>query len=244
MKNTCPKCDTAYNVSAAAVGRKFTCKSCGTPVVVTPDGLDYQSAPPPVPAAPAGDNAFDFDAGDDRPARPARKPGRPARPRADDERPEEAPRKPKPRRREVADEPADDFDELPGRKAKRPAGDGTSKVKDFILFREFIAPLFVKLLFVLAVFGILLGGFGVFVAAVLSSKIEFMLGAVAYLIIAVPLNLLVARILCELVLLGFAAYDRLGEIKSLLEKVQAVTPTGPPAPPGEATVLSPAPPAP
>ena len=35
MKNTCPKCGTAYNVNASVVGRKFTCKNCGTPVIVT-----------------------------------------------------------------------------------------------------------------------------------------------------------------------------------------------------------------
>jgi hypothetical protein len=40
----------------------------------------------------------------------------------------------------------------------------------------------------------------------------------------------VVRILCELVLPGFASDDRLGEFKSLLEKGQAVTPA--PAPPG------------
>ena len=110
MKNTCPKCDTAYNVSASVVGRKFTCKNCGTPVVVTADGLDYQNppsaAPAAAPVADAGGAAFDFDAPaaevEDRKPAKAAKPAKPAksRPRDDEEANEdEGDGLPSPRRR-------------------------------------------------------------------------------------------------------------------------------------------------
>ncbi len=47
MNTNCPKCGTNYGVTAAHVGRKFKCKSCGSALVVTEDGLDYQPSAAP-----------------------------------------------------------------------------------------------------------------------------------------------------------------------------------------------------
>lgn len=238
MKNTCPKCDTAYNVSAAVIGRKFTCKNCSTPVVVTADGLDYQN-PPSAPfeaAAPvAGGNAFDFDAGggDDeerKPVKAAKKAGKAAKSR-DEDAEEPAPKKAKVKKADPEPEGGDeDFDELPARKAKKGGGD-KNVVKDFLFFKEFIAPLFVKLIFFLSVAGVLLGGLGAVVFALISGKVELILGGLCSAVIFVPLGIFMVRVYCELVLLGFSVYDRLGEIKNLLEKGQATTPSEPPGPP-------------
>ncbi len=225
MKNTCPKCDTAYNVSVSTIGRKFTCKNCNTPVVVTDEGLDYQNpptkAPPAAKASPAAKPAaaFDFDAGggdeeeERKPAKPA-KAAKPAkRPRDEDEEDPE----------ELAD---DDFDAAPKRKPKKRSGE-KSLIKDFLFFREFIAPLVVKFVFVLALVVILVVALIGFVGAVLSGNIGAILGALVSLVIGVPLMMLVARVYAELILLGFALYDRLGEIKTLLEQQK---PPAPPAP--------------
>lgn len=222
MKNTCPKCDTAYNVSASVVGRKFTCKNCGTPVVVTADGLDYQNppsaAPAAAPVADAGGAAFDFDAPaaevEDRKPAKAAKPAKPAKSRPRDDEEDEKPPA-------AAD---DEFDSPPQRKPKKRGGE-KSLVKDFLFFREFIAPIIVKVIFILSLIGIVLSGLIILVIGVIGQNIGAILGSLVYLVIGVPLNMLISRIMCELILLGFAAYDRLGEIKALLEK------SNPPAPP-------------
>lgn len=240
MKNTCPKCDTAYNVSAAAIGRKFTCKNCSTPVVVTAEGLDYQNPPAaaaPVEAAPAGGNAFDFDAGGDdeerKPVKAAKKAGKSTKSRAEDDE-EPAPKKAKakkatdPEPEPEADD--EDFDTLPARKAKK-GGSDKNVVKDFLFFKEFIAPLFVKLIFFLSIAGLLLGGLGLVVVGLIQGSIGTILGGLCSAVIFVPLGIFMVRVYCELVLLGFSVYDRLGEIKNLLENGQATTPSEPPSPP-------------
>ncbi|HEY1187382.1 MAG TPA: DUF4282 domain-containing protein [Gemmata sp.] len=239
MKNTCPKCDTAYNVSAAAVGRKFTCKNCGTPLTVTAEGLDYQnppaSAPPAEVAAPAtgGGGAFDFGSGADdedepRPPKAAKKVAKPARGRIEDEE-VSGPKKAKPTKA-AAPEDADDFDALPARKAKKKGGQ-KNIVTDFLFFREFVAPLFVKLIFFISVFGVLLFGLATVGYGVIQGTGATILGGLCSAVIFVPLGIFMVRVYCELILLGFSLYDRLGEIKNLLEKGQATTPAEPPSPP-------------
>ncbi|AWM38270.1 hypothetical protein GobsT_36090 [Gemmata obscuriglobus] len=236
MKNTCPKCNTAYNVTAAAVGRRFTCKNCGTPVVVREDGLDYQSsaAPPAAEPAPAGaDNAFDFNAGDEErpPAKSAKKAGRSGKSRPEDDEFDDAPRKAKSKKPPVDDDVSDDDAErLPARKAK-PKGTQKNALTDFLLFREFIAPLFVKLIFFLSIGVLVLVGLASVAFGLIAGKLEMVFGAICSAVIFLPLSLLMVRVYCELVLLGFSLYDRLGEIKNLLEKGQATTPAAPPGPP-------------
>ncbi len=219
MKNTCPKCDTAYNVSAAAIGRKFTCKNCSTPVVVTDEGLDYQNPPtksPPAkatpPAAPAA--AFDFDAGggDEQEERKPAKGTKPAKAA-----------KPAKRPRDEEEEEKfedDDYNSSPRRKPKRKG----NIVVDFLFFKEFIAPLFVKLIFWLLVLVIVGGGLVFALISVVSGTTAGILTAFGIVFIGIPLYLLLVRVYVELILLGFALYDRLGEIKTLIEKHEPPTP--------------------
>ncbi|MFM8273315.1 MAG: DUF4282 domain-containing protein [Gemmata sp.] len=218
MNNTCPKCATGYNVSAAAVGRKFTCKNCGTPVVVTAAGLEYQTpaAPEPAAAPAGGSGAFDFDnSPGEREPKPVAKAAKPAKPAK------------RARDAEVAEPPADledeEFDGPPQRKPKKAAKKGM--FMDFVLFREFIAPLFVKVIFVIAVLVIVGSGLLAAVLGVLSGRSETILSGLVALVVGVPFSLLMARIYCEIMLLAFSLYDRLGEIKALLEKQNT-----PPAP--------------
>ena len=204
MKNTCPKCDTAYNVTAAAVGRKFTCKNCGTPVVVTGDGLDYQNAPaaPPAPA-PVAEAAFDFDAGGDeveerKPVR-AGKPAKPAKRAARDK------------------EPEDEFDDRPARPARgRAAGSGS--MGEYLAFRKFVTPFVIRVVFWLLALLIVGGGFMFAALSAMSGGTQGVLAGVGAVFIGVPFYLLMVRIYCELILLMFNIYDRLGDIKTLLEK--------------------------
>ncbi|AMV26040.1 hypothetical protein VT84_16695 [Gemmata sp. SH-PL17] len=225
MKNACPKCGTAYNVSASVIGRKFTCKNCGTPVVVTDEGLDYQNAPAkaPPPSAPApvaaSGGAFDFDAAeeDERKSSRGAKAPRPSKERFRDD--EDDARDVKKKRKYEDDEE----DDLPVRKPRRTGG-GKSVLKDFLFFKEFVAPLFVKLTFFLI--ALILVGIGLVASlyGLVTGKIELIFGGILYLLIAVPFYLLLTRIYCEIILLGFAMYDRLGEIKTLLEKSHPPTP--------------------
>jgi predicted Zn finger-like uncharacterized protein len=216
MKNTCPQCGTAYNVTPAAIGRKVACKNCGAALVVTEAGLEYQNAPAPAAAAPGG-SAFDFDAGrGDEGDDPRRKPPRPAkagrRSRRDDDDGEDDDDRDRGRRRR--DDDGDD--DRPRKKAKKQAGGGF--VSDFLFFREFIAPWVVKVLFWVAIVGLLLGAVVFFVVALISGKVEVILGAVVGIIVFVPVYMLLIRVYAELILLGFAIYDRLGEIRDRLPR--------------------------
>jgi predicted Zn finger-like uncharacterized protein len=209
MKNTCPQCGTAYNVTPAAIGRKVTCKNCGAQLVVTEAGLEYQT--PPVPAtAPAAGGAFDFDAAraEEEPPRKAKpaKAGKRSRDDVDDA----------DRGRRRKGEEDDDEDDRPRRKAKK--GSGKSFVSDFLFFREFIAPWVVKILFWVAVAGLLLGAVIVFAVALMSGDIKIILGAMVGIVILVPVYMLLIRVYTELILLGFAIYDRLGEVRDRLPR--------------------------
>src|SRR6266542_4034083 len=144
MRNTCPKCGTAY---AAAVGRKFTCK-CGTPVVVAPDGLTYQDAPAPTaPSVPAPVQApeptgvaFNFDEPSEpepRPAKPAKAGKRPPR----------------------AEEDEEDLEPAPTRPTRKPSA-GSGELGEYLAFRKFIVPVLIKLIFWFFVLVIALVGLG------------------------------------------------------------------------------------
>jgi predicted Zn finger-like uncharacterized protein len=214
MKNTCPQCGTAYNVTPAAVGRKVTCKNCGAQLVVTEAGLEYQTPPAPAPAPAA---AFDFDAARESEEEAPRK-SKPAkagkRSRRDDDDEDEGDRG---RRRKREDDEEDDYDDRPRKKAKKKGGGGNF-ISDFLFFREFIAPWVVKILFWIAIAGLLLGAVVFFVVALISGRIEMILGAVVGIIVFVPVYLLLIRIYAELILLGFAIYDRLGEVRDRLPR--------------------------
>ena len=233
MKNACPKCGTAYNVNASVIGRKFTCKNCGTPVVVTEEGLDYQNAapkapPPSAPAAPASSvgGAFDFDAGGEEELRPSRaaKAPKPPKGRSRDDDEEDA--RDVKKKRKYEDDAEDD---VPARKPKR-TGNEKNVVKDFLFFKEFVAPAFVKVIFILAALIIIGSGLIAVLYGLISGKVEIILAGLGYLVIGVPFYLLLARIYCELILLGFAIYDRMGEVKALLEKNNPPVPPAPPVP--------------
>lgn len=216
MKNTCPQCGTAYNVTPAAIGRRVTCKNCGAQLVVTEAGLEYQMPPAPAPAAaaaPAGTGAFDFDAarGDEDASRKSAKPAKARRSRRDEDEDDDRGR----RRGSDENEEEDDDDDRPRRKEKRGGG---GFISDFLSFREFIAPWVVKVLFWIAIVGLLLGAALFFIYALISGKVETILAAMAGIVIFVPIYMLLIRVYAELILLGFAIYDRLGEVRDRLPK--------------------------
>jgi predicted Zn finger-like uncharacterized protein len=213
MKNTCPQCGTAYNVTPSAIGRKVTCKNCGAQLVVTEAGLEFQT-PPGSTAAPAA-GAFDFDAprGEEDASRKS-KPAKTGKTSRRDEYPDGDEENRRGRRRK--DKPEDEEDDRPRRKAKKTGG--KNFVSDFLFFREFIAPWVVKILFWIALVGLLLGSVVVFIGALVSGKVEIILATMAGIVILVPVYMLLIRIWAELILLGFAVYDRLGEIRDQLPK--------------------------
>jgi hypothetical protein len=161
MKNTCPKCGTAYAVNASVVGRTFNCRNCGSALIVAPDGLTYKDAapaaappaaappPPPTPAPAAGGGAFNFDEpspsrrGDDEDRPPKKKKWK----RGDEDEPERK------RKREEEEEEEDFVPSSPIRRRKTGGGFG-----DIVAFREFVIPIGIPILFWLYVVLMIIGG--------------------------------------------------------------------------------------
>ncbi len=207
MKNTCPQCSTAYNVTAAAIGRKVTCKNCNSALVVTEAGLEYQNAPAPRPAAAPAGGAFDFDAAPTEEAAPRK--SKPARSTQRDES-EDGGRG----RRESDDDDDDEYVGRPRKKAKK----GGGFVSDFLFFREFIAPWVVKILFWIGVLLLIVAAFVVFAASLISGNTQNILISLVGIVVLLPIYMLLLRVYAELILLGFAIYDRLGEIRDRLSR--------------------------
>jgi hypothetical protein len=204
MKNTCPKCGTAYAVNASVIGRTFACKNCGSALVVTAAGLDFNSpapaapAPAPMPAAapapaiPGG--AFDFDG-----------PGG-----GDSDRPG---RKKKRARRDEEDEEEEFVPRVAVRQRNTGGGLGA-----YLAFREFLAPVVIQVVFWLLAVLIVIGGFqrGLEMIDSRVTTIQILGGLV--IVIGIPLMILSIRIYCEIILVVFGIYDRLGEINNALRR--------------------------
>lgn len=96
---------------------------------------------------------------------------------------------------------------------------------DFLLFRRMIAPLVIQILFWLGVFLSVVSAIGQVIFGLVNIKqlgagiILIILGALATVII-VPF---IFRLFAELAILTFRMYDRLCEIKDLLEKQRVQT---------------------
>lgn len=105
-----------------------------------------------------------------------------------------------------------------------------SIIQRFMGFDRLIGPVLVKIVYYLGAVTILLVVGGVMVSAVLS-LVAGNIGGGFMQLIAVPAVGAVAfvywRFLCELFMLGFRAYDRLGEIRDLMRIAAGQAPAPP-----------------
>jgi hypothetical protein len=72
LNNACPSCGAVYSVQPQHVGRRLSCKKCGTPLAVDADGIHLATADPPVEAALVEPPSTPGLAVDDRELSPAR----------------------------------------------------------------------------------------------------------------------------------------------------------------------------
>ena len=82
-------------------------------------------------------------------------------------------------------------------------------LKSFLNFEKMIAPQIIQLMYFIVGGLIILGGVG----AGLFTMTQSFLGGVAQILIITPISLVFWRIWCELMILAFKIYDRLGELK-------------------------------
>ncbi len=103
----------------------------------------------------------------------------------------------------------------PGRSGRR-----GSYLGDVLMFRRFIAPFVIMVLFWLGVLGAL--GYGLFqaVMGILAFRVSVPAGLllIAIALFSVPIGILVVRMYAEMGLLAFRMYETLLDIKELLEK--------------------------
>jgi hypothetical protein len=221
MKNTCPKCGTAYAVNPSTIGRTFNCKNCGSALIVAKDGLTYKdaaAAPAPVavpapvaaPAEPAG-GAFNFD--EPAPGRRDDDEDRPAKKkkwkREDDEEPE-----PK-RKRKREEDAEDDFAPMTAPRRRQPSGG----FADYLTFQQFAMPLLAPVVF--WTFTVLFFIYTVrdYVEPLISiGSAKAILYAFGILFIALPFTILMFRMFCEAALLLLRIHERLGELKESIRK--------------------------
>lgn len=107
-----------------------------------------------------------------------------------------------------------------------PAADvqNTGSVEDFVSFRWFVTPWIIQVLFWVMVVGIVgFSGFTLFSGLMLlfnesvglSTGLFVCFTALAYLVV----GLMLTRVYCELIILAFRVYDRLGVIATRLDRV-------------------------
>jgi hypothetical protein len=84
--------------------------------------------------------------------------------------------------------------------------------KDLLSFEKFITPTIIKLVYIVGIVLIVIGGlvgfFGAFAASGFGAALVTLIGALA--------GLLAWRVYCELVMVFFGLYDRAGEIRDRL----------------------------
>lgn len=230
MKNTCPKCGTAYAVNAGVIGRAFTCKNCGSALIVAEEGLTYKdaapAAPPAPPAAPAASAApapeptgaaFNFD---DEPAPRDDDGGRKKRDKKDrdrdrddrdrdrDDRDDDRPAKGK-RSRRRDDEDDDDF-APPPRAARRRGGADEDGYVPFAYFAPKALPV---AFWVIAALITILGLLEAYEVSQVARAINAIIVA-----LAIPIKLFILRVGFEAVHVLFRIFHRLGEIKDALKE--------------------------
>jgi hypothetical protein len=189
MNNACPECGKTYAVSAEHVGRKVTCKQCHKKLVVGPSGLEFAGA-----AQPAADEGGGFGFGGGGAGyTPGHSP-------------------PPPPPSGGYGGKADD-----GYGGEAPARRQRSGLAEFLTFRRFIVPTLIQVIFWIEVV-LILGGAAVFFGmSLLSKDVTAILVAAGACVIGIPVAILVARIYCELLILGFRLLDSMNEIRDLLE---------------------------
>lgn len=102
-----------------------------------------------------------------------------------------------------------------------------SIVGRFLGFDKLIGPVLVKIVYYVGAVGIALAVIGGVLAAIMA-VVAGNVGAAGMLLIAWPVvgavGLVYWRFICELFMLAFLAYDRMGEIRNLLSGVAASPP--------------------
>ncbi len=81
--------------------------------------------------------------------------------------------------------------------------------RSFLDFEKMIAPQIIQFMYYIVGGLILLGGVG----TGLFTMTQSFLGGIAQILIITPISLVFWRIWCELMILAFKIYDRLGELK-------------------------------
>lgn len=206
MNTNCPECDAAYNITEAHIGRKLTCKSCSTPLIVTERGLERKNAAAAPPASGAAEFAFenrDEDRGRSR-----------SRDRDDDA--NDSPRRSRKSRRSRDDDDDDARDS--GRRSRRSSRQGSSELGEYLAFRKMIVPLIIQIIFWVLAGAVSIFGFVFAVISLISGTTEGMLTGIAILFIGVPIYILVIRVYCEVLIVLFRMNATLTEIKTVIER--------------------------
>jgi hypothetical protein len=131
-------------------------------------------------------------------------------------------------------------------RAEKPVDRGPARpsaIGEYLGFERMITPSIVKLLFWLGEGLLVLAGLGSVVTAILAMVNGEILSGLVFLVagpVATILWMLMWRVACEMVLLNFRVYDRLGEIRDGLARVREGAPPAPPAPASPAGPPAPA----
>jgi len=89
------------------------------------------------------------------------------------------------------------------------------QVSDLLSFDKLIATKVMKFVYFVGLIGIALAGIVTFLGSFAAMRLSFVtgLGTMMLAVIGTALGVLLWRVMCELWLLGFNIYDRLGEIR-------------------------------
>jgi hypothetical protein len=121
------------------------------------------------------------------------------------------------RGRDRDDREEDDYDDRSSRRSRRSGGGGFGEI---LAFRKMVGPLIVMVLFWILVAGsCLMGLFQIYIGVRLMS-LSAMGGLLTLFggLLSIPLGILAARLYCELMIVLFRIYERLVEVKAILEK--------------------------
>ena len=97
-----------------------------------------------------------------------------------------------------------------------PKGLGTGAIMDLLMFRRMVAPWVIMVLFWLGVAGAVLIGLIILVMGMLGKGIGMAEALVG--LISIPINILLVRLYCELMIVIFRMNETLTDIKNSLER--------------------------